>query len=188
MPERTVESRRAFDGRLISVRVDEIETDSGRRATREVVEHPGAVAVLPVHDDGTIVLVRQYRYAVGRSLLEVPAGTREPGEPDEETARRELREEVGLEASSWLEISRLVPVGSVLELREISYLAWDLHSAERDPDPQEVLKIKRLPFKDAVDMALAGEITNAGTVACILIAHAKAARGELPHAIADRLR
>jgi len=103
-------------------------------------------------------------------------------------AARELREEVGLEASSWLEISRLTPAGSVLELREISYLAWDLHSAERDPDPQEVLTIKRLPFRDAVDMALAGEITNAGTVACILIAHAKVARGELPDSVADRLR
>jgi ADP-ribose pyrophosphatase len=73
---------------------------SGREATREVIEHPGAVAILPVTEEGKLILVRQFRYAVGKSLLEVPAGTREPGEPDEETARREWHEEVGLEAES----------------------------------------------------------------------------------------
>src|SRR5690606_35411190 len=98
--EERISSRLAFDGRLVRVRVDQVRTPSGREATREVVEHPGAVAILPVLDDGRMVLVRQFRYAIGRELLEVPAGTREPGEDPRDTAIRELHEEVGYEAES----------------------------------------------------------------------------------------
>ena len=94
MPERTIESRRAFDGRLLNVRVDEVETDDGRRSTREIVEHPGAVAIL-AWDGRALTLVRQWRHAAGRDLLELPGGTLDPGESPLQTARRELSEETG---------------------------------------------------------------------------------------------
>ncbi|MBA3688485.1 MAG: NUDIX domain-containing protein, partial [Chloroflexi bacterium] len=89
MPERTVSSRRAFTGRLLSLRIDEVALESGRRATREVVEHPGAVAIL-AWDGERLAAVRQWRQAAAAELLEIPAGTREPGESPQETAQREL--------------------------------------------------------------------------------------------------
>src|SRR5688500_12755627 len=96
--EERLSTEQAFRGKLIGVRVDRVRLPDGRETTREVVEHPGAVAILPVTEAGELVLIRQYRYAAGRTLLEVPAGTREPDEPAEETAVRELREETGLAA------------------------------------------------------------------------------------------
>src|SRR6266550_5134274 len=100
MPERTVSSRREFSGRLLSLRVDEVELESGRRTTREVVEHPGAVAIL-AWDGARLAAVSQWRQAAGAELLEIPAGTLEPGESPLVTARRELAEECGLTAASW---------------------------------------------------------------------------------------
>lgn len=98
MAEERIGGDRPFSGRLVSVRVDKVRMPNGRETVREVVEHPGAVGILPVMEDGRLILVRQYRYAVGRALLETPAGTREPGESAEECARRELEEEVGMRA------------------------------------------------------------------------------------------
>ena len=84
--ERVLHSERVFAGRLLNLRVDRVALPNGRETTREVVEHPGAVAIVPLHDDGRVVLVRQYRHAVGRSLLEIPAGTLDQGEESAEAA------------------------------------------------------------------------------------------------------
>src|SRR5579859_127155 len=100
MAERTVASQRAFEGRLLRLRVDEVALDDGRRASREVVEHPGAVAILP-WDGHRLSLVRQWRHAAGRALLEVPAGTLDGGEAPAVAARREMAEEVELAADHW---------------------------------------------------------------------------------------
>ena len=182
-------SERIYDNAFLSLVEHRVRDASGRESRYAVTRFKQiGIRILPIDWHGQTWLVGQYRFAAGAYSWELPAGGADLGEVPHLAAARELREEVGLEASSWLEISRLVPVGSVLELREISYLAWDLRSVERDPDPQEVIKVKQLPFRDAVDMALAGEIANAGTVASILAVHAKATRGELPDAIAERLR
>ena len=110
MPGSTAETRisgeQVFKGRLLRVRVDNVRLPDGCESTREVVEHPGAVAILPVLDDGRLVLVRQFRYAVGRDLLEVPAGTREPNEGPRECAIRELREETGYSVDEVEELCR----------------------------------------------------------------------------------
>jgi ADP-ribose pyrophosphatase len=100
MAERTLSSTQPWHGRRIAVRVDEVERSDGHRTTREVVEHPGAVAVL-AWDGDRLAVVRQWRHATGGALLEIPAGTLEPGEAPEETARRELAEEAGLAADRW---------------------------------------------------------------------------------------
>ena len=100
MPERTLETRQAFRGRLLRVRVDEVELDSGRRATREIVEHPGAVAIL-AWDGSRLAMVSQWRPAAGGELLEIPAGTLDPGEEPLPAAMRELAEECGLAADAW---------------------------------------------------------------------------------------
>ena len=96
--EETISSERGFDGKLIHVRVDRVRMPSGRESVREVVEHPGAVSILALTESDEIILIRQWRHAVEAEMLEMPAGTREPGEDEKATARRELREETGYEA------------------------------------------------------------------------------------------
>ena len=90
-----------YEGKVVSLRVDEIALPAGGTATREVVEHPGAVVIIALDDDGEVALVRQYRHAIRRYLLELPAGGLEPGEEPLAAAQRELREEVGVEAARW---------------------------------------------------------------------------------------
>src|SRR5688572_11002333 len=101
MEERTLSSTRPWTGRRIRVRVDEVERADGHRTRREIVEHPGAVAIL-AWDGERLATVRQWRHATGREMLEIPAGTLEPNEPPQETARRELAEEAGLTAATWI--------------------------------------------------------------------------------------
>src|SRR6266545_4913269 len=100
MAERVVSSEQVFKGKLISVRVDQVVLDNGHAASREVVEHPGAVAIL-AWDGGRLAMVRQWRHPAGRELLEIPAGTLDPGESPRTTAERELGEECGLAADTW---------------------------------------------------------------------------------------
>lgn len=95
--------RRGFDGAHLHLRVDRVRLPSGRETTREVLEHPGAVAVLPITEDGRVLLLRQYHHPIGEALLGIPAGTAEPGEDPIETARRELVEETGFEAARLVE-------------------------------------------------------------------------------------
>src|SRR5262245_55403664 len=99
-----ISSRYAFEGTLYKVRVDEIRLPSGRETVREIIEHPGAVAILAITEDQQIILVRQFRYAVDSPLLEIPAGTREPNESPVETAARELIEETGYRAANIREL------------------------------------------------------------------------------------
>jgi ADP-ribose pyrophosphatase len=100
MEERTVESRIAYAGQLLTMRVDKVELEDGRPATREIVEHPGAVGIL-AWDGERLAAVRQWRQAAGRETLEIPAGTRDPGEEPRQTAERELAEECGVSAATW---------------------------------------------------------------------------------------
>jgi ADP-ribose pyrophosphatase len=100
MEERTVESRIAYAGQLLTMRVDKVELADGRPATREIVEHPGAVGIL-AWDGERLAAVRQWRQAAGRETLEIPAGTRDPGEEHRHTAERELAEECGVSAATW---------------------------------------------------------------------------------------
>ena len=168
MPEQRTSSERVFDGKLVKVRVDAVRLPSGREATREVVEHPGAVAILPVTDDGKLILVRQFRYAVGRSLLEVPAGTREPGEPDEETARRELHEEVGLEAATIDLLARFYISPGWCNEELIAYRATGLREIGAQPEQDEDLEIVEVDPADVPALIASGEIGDAKTITAIL--------------------
>jgi ADP-ribose pyrophosphatase len=124
-------------GKVISLRVDEVSLPRGRRTTREVVEHPGAVVVIALDEKGGVPLVRQYRHAVGRYLLELPAGGLEPGEEPLTTAQRELMEEVGLEAARWTSLGHFFSSpGFSNEILHV-FLAEDLREAHADPDEDE---------------------------------------------------
>lgn len=163
-------------GRVMAVRVDQVRMPGGGAAAREVVEHPGAVAAVPMGADGTVTMIDQYRHPLGRRLWELPAGLLdEAGESPLAAARRELREEVGLVAADW---SLLVDVTASPGFTDESvrvFLARELTDVgrpEAHDDEEADLTIRRIPLDEAVRMALGGEITNASTVAGLLAAHA----------------
>ncbi|MEP7039988.1 MAG: NUDIX hydrolase [Chloroflexota bacterium] len=167
MPERTLSSRRAFSGRLLAMRVDEVEMDSGRRATREVVEHPGAVAIL-AWDGERLAAVRQWRQAAGAELLEIPAGTCEPGESPLVTAQRELAEECGLGAARWEEGPAFYTApGFSTELLTL-FLATDLLPAEVPSPEDEALEQSWLTMADALAAIDDGRIRDAKSLVGIL--------------------
>lgn len=168
MPEQRISSERVFDGRLVKVRVDKVKLPSGREATREVVEHPGAVAILPVTSDGKLTLVRQFRYAIGRSILEVPAGTREPGEPDEETARRELHEEVGLQAGKIELLARFFISPGWCNEELVAFRATNLHEIGAQPEQDEDLEIVEVDPADVPNLIASGDIGDAKTITAVL--------------------
>jgi len=167
MPERTVSSRRPFSGRLLSLRVDEVELESGRRATREVVEHPGAVAIL-AWDGERLAAVRQWRQAAAADLLEIPAGTREPGESPLDSAERELAEECGLRAGGWKEgPSFYTAPGFSTELLTL-FVATELEAVHVAPPEDEALERSWLTLVDALAAIDDGRICDAKSLVGIL--------------------
>jgi ADP-ribose pyrophosphatase len=167
MPERTVSTRVAFTGRLLALRVDEVELESGKRATREVVEHPGAVAIL-AWDGERLAAVSQWRQAAAAELLEIPAGTREPGESPLVTAQRELAEECGLTAARWEEgpIFYTAP-GFSTELLTL-FLATNLSAVDVAPPEDEALERSWLTLTDALATIDDGRIRDAKSLVGIL--------------------
>ena len=168
--EQTVSSRRGFDGKLLHVRVDEIVMPSGRTGVREVVEHPGGVAIIALTAAGDVLLVRQHRHAVGREVLELPAGTRETGEPAAETARRELLEETGYEAESIVELTGFFTVPGYSSERMTLFLARGCRQTTPDLAPDEITEVRPVPTAALRDMLTTGQppIEDAKTLVGLL--------------------
>jgi len=173
---RVVTSEPVYDGRIISLRRDTVTMPGGGTSVREVVHHPGAVAVLALTDDDDVVLIRQYRHPVGQHLWELPAGLRDAdGEPPLETAKRELAEEVQLAADRWsLLISVNNSPGFSDELVHV-FLAEGLHAVDRPEgfvvEHEEAdMTVERVPLADAVQRVFDGDIRNSSAVAGILAA------------------
>lgn len=163
MEERTLSSTRPWTGRRIRVRVDEVERADGHRTTREIVEHPGAVAIL-AWDGERLAMVRQWRHATSEVLLEIPAGTLEPDEPPIETARRELAEEVDLAAATWVEGPRFFTAPGFCDELMHLYLATDLTHVDGESDEDEVLEPSRITLRDALAAIDDGRIRDAKTM------------------------
>jgi 8-oxo-dGDP phosphatase len=173
---RVLESETVYEGRVITLRRDTVAMPGGGDSVREVVHHPGAVAVLALDDDDNVVLLRQYRHPVGRHLWELPAGLRdEDGEPPLETAKRELAEEVLLAATRWsLLLSVNNSPGFSDELVHV-FLAEELSPVDRPEgfvvEHEEAdMTIDRVPLADAVQRVFDGDIRNSSAVAGILAA------------------
>lgn len=164
MEERTLATTRPWTGKRIRLRVDEVERSDGHRTTREIVEHPGAVAIL-AWDGERLAMVRQWRHAAGQVLLEIPAGTLEPGEPAAETARRELSEEVGLAAGTWIEGPRFYTAPGFCDELMHLYLATDLRGdASGEADADEILEPSWKTMPEALAAIEKGEIVDAKTI------------------------
>lgn len=167
MAERTTASTRPFAGRLISVRVDRVELESGRVAEREVVEHPGAVAIL-AWDGAQLALVRQWRQAAASDLLEIPAGTREPDESTRATAERELAEECGLAAGRWEAGPSFFTAPGFCTERLDLFLATDLRPARAARPEDEELTASWMTLADALAAVDDGRIVDAKSLCGIL--------------------
>ena len=179
MAERTIASRRAFDGRLLRVRIDEVALGDGRQTRREVVEHPGAVAILP-WDGERLTLVRQWRHPAGRALLEVPAGTLDPGESPETTARRELAEEVELAAGSWERGPAFFTAPGFCTEYLTVFLATDIHpDTTSSHDDDEELEPVSLTLDEALEAIDRGAIEDAKSLVAILWLARRVERGAI---------
>lgn len=168
--ENTVETTRHYDGRIFSVRVDTVELPSGRRTIREVAEHSDAVCMIPIDDDGNVLLVRQFRKPTESSLLEAPAGGVESGEVSEQTVLRELQEEVGYTAANLQHLASFWVAPGWATERMHAYLATNLTPSKLAADDDENIQVVRVPFGQALDMIHTGEIHDAKTIASLLLA------------------
>lgn len=168
LAERTVEEAQVWHGSFLSLRRDVVALPDGRRAVREYIQHPGAVMVVPVLDDGRLVLERQYRYPVRRAMIEFPAGKLDPGESAFACAERELREETGYQADEWARAGVLHPaIGYADEFIEI-WFARRLQAGERALDDGEQLDVLAVPPDELLQAVCAGEVTDGKTLAALL--------------------
>lgn len=166
--ERRISSKEIFDGRLLHVFFDEAKLPDGSESTREWIKHPGASAVLPVFENGDVMLVKQFRYPVSQIFYEAPAGKIDPGETADSTAVRELQEEAGLTCQQFHYIGHFYPsIGYTDEIIHL-YVAWDIEEFEQAVDEDEFLVKARLPFREAVEMVYSGEISDGKTAITIL--------------------
>lgn len=168
LEETTVSKSYGFRGKLLHLRVDEARLPDGSLATREMVEHPGGVGVLPLTAEGEVLLVQQYRYPYGEVLTEIPAGKRDPGEDPLTTGRRELEEETGMAADTMTPLGCLYPSPGYTDEVIYLYLATGLHQTEAHPDADEFLHVVRMPLKELAEQVLDGKITDAKTQIAVL--------------------
>lgn len=171
-----VSSEAVFDGALLHVRRDRVRLPDGRIATREYVVHPGAVLMIPVRADGRLVVERQYRYPLQRVFLEFPAGKLDPGEDALTTAQRELLEETGHTAASWTRLGVIHPVISYSTEAIEMFIAEDLDHVGAKLDAGEFLEIIDLGVDEMLSALDGGEITDAKTVAALLLYTRRCAR------------
>ncbi len=162
--EKKVSSRLLYDGNILHVFRDEITLPDGKPAYREYNRHIGAVCVIPLTDEGEVICVRQYRYAVSEVLLEIPAGKLDyKGEDPESAVRRELREETGALCGRLTYLGRFLGSPAILDEAIHMYLAEELTFGETDPDEDEFIETVRLPLSELVDMVMNGEVPDAKT-------------------------
>lgn len=166
--EQKLSSKEVFRGGLLHVFSDEVRLPDKTTSTREWIRHPGASAVLPVFEDGDVMLIRQFRYPMDQVFYEVPAGKLDPGEKPGRTAVRELKEETGLVCRQYRDIGHFCPsIGYTDEIIYL-YVAWDVEIAEHHADDDEFIIKEKLPFKKTVEMVYSGEITDGKTMVTVL--------------------
>ena len=168
LTEKTLQSHEVYRGRIIRVRNDEVLLPNGEHGWREVVDHPGGVGILAFDDQGRVALVRQFRYAVGQHLWEIPAGKREKGENPFVTAQRELNEEVGAAAARWTELGSIIASPGCYAERLYLYKAEGLTFTRQQLDEDEFLEVRFFPFEEVVEKCLSGQLQDAKTVAAVL--------------------
>ena len=178
----TITSQTIHKGKVFNLRLDQVRMPNGKQTQYDIIDHPPAVTLVPVDTENTIWFVRQYRHAVGREILELPAGVIEFGEPPELCAWREIREETGMSAGQILNIGEFHQVPGYSTEYMYVYLARDLKPDPLPGDEDEYISVERIPIDEAYRMAQNGEILDAKTLAALLLS--RAASGQI-HLISD---
>jgi len=173
---RRLAHRRIHEGKVVALDVDEVEEPGGVRATREVVRQRGSVAALAVHDDGRVVLIRQYRYAVDAMVWEIPAGRLDPGETPAEGAGRELEEEVGLHADTVAPLLEFFTTPGFCDERMYLFRATQLREVPARPEADERIEVRTLPLEEALAMVESGEVKEGKTLVALLLEARRRAR------------
>ena len=170
--EERVSSQEIFDGAIVHLYKDTVTLPNGNPATREVIRHIGAVAVVPVADDGKVIVERQFRYPLDQVITEIPAGKLDSFTEDRlAAAKRELEEETGYTADTWTALGDFHPTAAYCDEKITLYLATGLHQGERHLDEDEFLNVMAVPMEELVADIMAGRITDGKTQTAILKAH-----------------
>lgn len=167
--EKQLSSRQIYSGKIIKLRVDEVELENGGTSIREVIHHSGGVAVLALDGDDNMLFVRQFRYPYAEELLELPAGKLSEGEDAYTCGLRELEEETGYVAGTYDFLAKAYPTPGYTDEILYLYAARNLTKTKQHLDDDEFLTVEKIPYKKAVDMCLSGEIKDAKTLIAILM-------------------
>lgn len=168
MEEKITETTPIYDGKLVNLVRHTVELPDGSTSQREIVQHPGAAAIVAVDESGETLLVRQYRLAAGRVTLEIPAGTLEPDEDPRDCALRELQEETGYKADTLTEMGGLYTAPGYTSEYIHLYMATDLSPSRLAGDVDELIEVVRVPLADALTMIETGEIVDAKSITGLL--------------------
>lgn len=171
--EKTLNSQMVYDGRIVKVYKDDVELADGHKSFREVVRHSGGVVIIAFKDKNTILLVKQYRYPIAKTVLELPAGKLEKGEDPFEAAKRELEEETGYCANKWTDLGYINTSPGFSDERLYLYLAQDLEFTQCRPDEGEIIQAFEYKYEDVLEMIENGEINDAKTICGIMRADMK---------------
>lgn len=166
--EKQISSKIVHSGKIVNLRVDKAELQNGRIATREVVEHAGGVGIVALDDDDNLILVRQFRYPIGKEIIEIPAGKLEKGEDPYVCAARELSEETGFEASKIIYLGSFYPTPGYCQEILYIYLARGLTPGKAHPDENEFLDTIKIPLRDFVEMIMNNSVNDAKTIIGVL--------------------
>jgi len=177
LTEHTLDSRDEYQGRLLHVKKDRVRLPDGNESSREYIVHPGAAVILPIFENGDILLERQHRYPLRRDFIELPAGKFDPHETELACAQRELQEETGYVALKWRELPTFYPCIGYANERLVYFLAEELTFSGENMDEDEFLEIMRVPFAEAMAMVGDGRIDEAKTVIGLLLYERFGAKG-----------
>ncbi len=164
-----VETENIFNGVILNVKRDQVRLPNGHQSVREVIRHVGAVCVVPVTEDGRVVVERQYRYPIDQVITEIPAGKLDSKEEDRlQGAKRELAEETGITADQWTNMGLYYPAAAYSDEKITMYLAQSLHMGKQHLDEDEFLNVALVPMEELVEDILCGKITDGKTQVAIL--------------------
>lgn len=167
--ELQIDSEEIFNGVIMDVKRDRVRLPNGHQSVRELLRHVGAVCVVPVTDDGRVVVERQYRYPIDQVITEIPAGKLDSPEEDRlSAAQRELWEETGIKADRWTDMGLYYPAAAYSDEKITMYLAQGLHMGTQHLDEDEFLNVQTLPIAELVEDILSGKITDGKTQAAVL--------------------
>ncbi len=168
LTEHTLTSETVYQGRLLHAKRDKVRLPNGRESSREYLVHPGAAVIIPLFDNGDVLLERQHRYPLHRDFIELPAGKFDPHETELACAQRELKEETGYTADVWHYLATFYPCIGYSDERLVFYLARGLRHVGDGPDHDEFLEVLRVPMRDALAMIHDGRICEGKTVMGLL--------------------